>query len=63
MYNLIMYIIVFIIVIWAMEAININSIFKKNRVYQARCFYIILAFSLTYLTANFLLEFLNCLKY
>lgn len=63
MYNLLLYIIILILVIWAMDGININHIFKKNRVYQAKVFYIIIVFSLTYLTTNFIIEFTNCLKY
>ena len=62
MYNLLLYIIVFIIVIWAIDGLNINHLFKKNHIYQARVFYIILIMSLTYLTTNFILEFLNSLK-
>jgi len=62
MYNLLLYFLVMIIVIWAMEGVNINFIFKKNRIYQARIFYIIIVFSLTYLTSNFILQFLNSLK-
>ena len=63
MYNFLIYIIVMIIVIWAMEGLNINGIFKKNRIYQAKVFYIILVFSLTYLTSNFIISFLTSLKY
>ena len=62
MYNLLLYCIVLVIVIWTMDGININGIFKKNRIYQARVFYIMLIFSLTYLVTNFILEFINCLK-
>ena len=62
MYNLILYSLVFVLVTWCMDGININSIFKKNRIYQARVFYILLIISLTYLVTNFLLMFLNCLK-
>ena len=51
-----------IVVIWAMEGININGIFKKNKEYQARIFYIILVFSLTYLVANFIISFLTVFK-
>lgn len=47
-----------IIVIWSMDAININAIFKKNRVIQARVFYIILCLVLIYLLTNFLMDFL-----
>jgi len=63
MYSFLLYIIVLIIVIWAMDGININYIFKKNRINEARVFYIIIVFSLTYLTSNFILVFLNSLKY
>lgn len=62
MYNLLLYILVMAIVIWTLESININKIFKQNKIYQARTFYIILVFSLTYLTSNFIIDFLNCLK-
>jgi len=47
-----------IIVIWSMDSININGIFKKNKVVQARVFYIILCLVLIYLLSNFLLDFL-----
>ena len=62
MYNFLLYLIVMAIVVWAMEGININGIFKKNREYQARVFYIILIFSLTYMTSNFIIGFLSSLK-
>ena len=62
MYNLVVYLIVLFVVIWAMEGININGIFKKNREAQAKVFYMILIFSLTYLTANFIISFLTVLK-
>ena len=62
MYNLLLYSIVLVIVIWAMEGVNINTIFKKNRMYQARVMYILIVLSLTYLSSNFILDFLNILK-
>ncbi len=57
MYNFILYCLVFILVVWAMDGVNINSIFKNNRIYQARIFYILVVISLTYLVTNFLLSF------
>ena len=63
MYNLLLYSIVFIIVTWAMDGVNINAIFKKNKIYQARVLYIIIILSLTYLTSEFIINFLNTLKY
>ncbi len=62
MYNLLIYIIVLIIVIWAMDGVNLNYLFKQNHIYQARVFYIILVFSLSYLASNFIINFLNSLK-
>ncbi|MBQ9854156.1 MAG: DUF1146 domain-containing protein [Bacilli bacterium] len=62
MYNLLLYSIVFAVIVWVMDGININFIFKKNKVYQARMFYIIIIISLTYLVTNFMIDFLNCLQ-
>ncbi len=62
MYNLLLYLIIMAIVIWSMEGLNINKIFKINHIYQARVFYILLVFSLTYMVSNFIINFLNCLK-
>ena len=62
MYNLLLYILVLIMVIWAMDGININHIFKTNKILQARVFYIMIIFSITYLVSNFIIDFINCLK-
>lgn len=51
-----LYIFVTIMVMWALESININNIFKKNRIYQARLFYFLLGLSLTYLVTNFIYD-------
>ena len=52
------YILSAIVVVWSMDAININVIFKKNKVIQARVFYMILVFVFTYLLASFLYDFI-----
>ena len=62
MYNFLLYIIVFAIVVWSLDGLNLNHLFKQNRVFEARVFYIILALSLTYLSSSFILNFLNSLK-
>ncbi len=51
------YIFVSFVVIWAMDAVNINQIFKKNRVNQARVFYLLLGLSMIYLVSNFIFDF------
>lgn len=62
MINFIIYILVLVIVIWAVDGINLNAIFKKNRPYQARTIYVIIIFSLTYLSTNFILQFINSIN-
>ena len=52
-----LYIIVTILVIWALDSVNINHIFKKNRVVQARVFYLLLAFALIQLITSFIYDF------
>lgn len=56
MIKLIIYIFVIPLVIFAMDSININGIFKKNKIYQARLFYIFVVFGLSYLLCNFLYD-------
>ncbi len=51
------YVFVSILVVWAMEAVNINQIFRKNRVIQARVFYLLLGLSMIYLVSNFVYDF------
>ena len=51
--KIIIYIIITVLVIWSLDSININSIFKKNKVIQAKVFYFFLALSLIYLVTNF----------
>ncbi len=62
MRKFLLYIIILPLVIWAVDGININSIFKKNRIYQARVIYIIIIFALTYLTVNFMYDFIGSLS-
>lgn len=45
------------IVIWALDSLNINAIFKKNRYYASRVFYLVLAIGLSYLVVNFFFDF------
>ena len=60
--KLLLYIFVTILVIWAMDSININQIFKKNHVMQARIFYFLLGISLIYLVTNFLMDLFTTSK-
>lgn len=57
-----LYIVVTMLVIWAMDSVNINKIFKKNKVLQARIFYFLLGISLIYLVTNFLFDLFTSVK-
>lgn len=57
-----LYIAVTILVIWSMDSVNINKIFKKNRILQARIFYFLLGISLIYLVTNFLYDLFTSVK-
>lgn len=57
-----LYIFSTIVVIWSMESVNINKIFKKNKVVQARIFYFSLGISLIYLVTNFFMDLFTSLK-
>ena len=57
--KLIVYLVVTIFVIIGLDSININSIFKKNRVFQARVIYLILITALVYLVTNFIFDFVS----
>ena len=56
--KLIIYVFDFFLSLIALDSININSIFKKNKVMQARLFYLILAISMSYLVSNFIYDFI-----
>ena len=58
----ILYFVFIPIVLWALDAVNINAIFKKNRYYQARLFYLILTLIISYLLVNFVIDFTNYTK-
>lgn len=57
-----LYIVVTILVVWAMDSLNINGIFKKNKIFQARLLYFFLGVSLIYLVTNFLMDLFTIWK-
>ena len=58
MAKLCVYIFSTLIVVWSMDAVNINGIFKKNQVFKARVFYFVLMLSLIYLLSSFIYDFI-----
>lgn len=59
----VLYIFVTILVIWSMDSVNINKIFKKNKIMEARIFYFFLGISLIYLVTNFFWDLFTSLKF
>lgn len=55
--RVILYCVTVPLTIWALESININNLFKKNRYYQSRLLYVIISLSLSYLVVNFFTDF------
>lgn len=58
-----LYILVTIVVIWSMDSVNINQIFKKNKILQARIFYFLLGLALIYLVTNFFYDIFSTAKF
>ena len=48
-----LYLITTPLVLWSLDSVNINQIFKKNHIMQARIFYLLLGLALIYLITNF----------
>ncbi len=53
----VLYCVIVPITIWAMESLNINHLFKKNRYYQSRLVYLLLSLGISYLVVNFFMDF------
>ena len=62
MIKFILYLFILLLVVYAIGGLNLNGIFKKNKIYQAKIFYILLIFGLSYLVTNFLYDFLYIVK-
>ena len=62
MNKFILYLFVIPFVVFSLDSVNFSSIFKKNKVLQAKIFYILVMFSLSYLVCSFLYNFLNIIK-
>ncbi len=57
-----LYFLTTVLVIISLDSVNINNIFKKNKIFQARLFYFFLAISLIYLVTNFIYEIATTIK-
>lgn len=57
-----LYFLTTVLVIISLDSVNINNVFKKNKIFQARLFYFFLAISLIYLVTNFIYEIATTIK-
>lgn len=57
-----LYAIVLMTSIFAVSGLNINFIFKKNHIWEAKIFIIMLIFSISYLVTNFLYDIINLIE-
>ena len=64
MTKLILFIFVIPLVVFSMDSLNINGIFKKGQsnYYQARVFYMLLVMVFSYLVVNFIVDVLGVLR-
>lgn len=53
----ILYILITPFVIYCMDSLNLNHVFKKNKVTQARILYLLVGLALAYLVVNFIYDF------
>lgn len=64
MVKLLLYLLVIPIVVFAMDSVNLNAIFKKGQsnYYQARVMYMIIVASLSYLVVNLVNDFFGVFR-
>lgn len=64
MVKLLLYLITIPLVVWSVDSINFNSLFKKGEVnqYRARIFYMMFVMSISYLVVSFLNDFLGVIS-
>lgn len=55
--KVLLYLITTPIVLYSLDSVNINQILKKNKIFQARVFYLILALCIIFLLTNFIYDF------
>ncbi len=57
-----LYILNTILILWSIDSVNINQIFKKNRITQAKVFYFFICMILIYLLTNFEMDIFETFK-
>ena len=60
MVKLLLYFTVFVFTIYSLDGLNINALFKQNKLVQAKIIYFLITISITYLATNFLYDIYLC---
>ena len=60
MIKFLLYFLVLVFTIYSLDGLNINALFKQNRVIQARIIYFLITISITYLATNFFYDLYLC---
>ena len=55
----VVYLLMFLVTWFAMDAINYEKLLRKNKVNQAQAFYFILVMAVAYLAGSFILSFFH----
>jgi len=63
MLKALIYILVTIVTIWALNGVNFEKFIKKNKIYEARVLYLLVSMSISYLVVNFLYDFFMYSKF
>ena len=59
MYKTLIYIFCVLLSVFVVSGINFNNFFKKNHVWEARLFVLVISCIMGYLFGSFIIEFLN----
>lgn len=54
-----LYVFTTILSVYMLDTLNINHLFKKNRVLEAKILYILFSICISYLVTNFIYDFIN----
>ena len=58
-YKILLYVFDIMLMIYVLNGMNLNGLFKANKVIESRLFVMIIAFILAYLLTNFIFDFLS----
>ena len=58
----ILYIIITPLIVWVLQSLKIDHLFKKNKKEQIIVLYVLITLSISYLVVNFIMDFYGIIK-